>query len=299
MPTARQREAQRFLGAGLADRAGDRDDLCLASGRAPRAPSVSSAVEHIGDDEQRRRQPAERMAACLRPPPASRRRPCSAAATKSWPSRHSPLMAKKASPGCRLRLSIEMPRYAVRQRARARRAAHRPATSASTVQSGHAHAAAPRSAAAHRLVVAERQSRGRRRSGRSRGPCRRPAARRRPAASATAVADRLARGRRSRSRRARRPGWRRGSSPASSLRGLSSVTMTTVGEPRRDLAHHRALAAVAVAAAAEHDDERGRCVNGRSASQHVRQRVGLVRVVDIDRRAVRGLPTRSSRPGRP
>ena len=44
----------------------------------------------------------------------------------------------------------------------------------------------------------------------------------------------------------------------SSERGLSEVTIDTVGEPRRDLAHLRALAAVAVAAAAEHRDQAGR-----------------------------------------
>jgi hypothetical protein len=33
----------------------------------------------------------------------------SAAGTKSWPSREGPAMAKKMSPGSRLRLSIEAP----------------------------------------------------------------------------------------------------------------------------------------------------------------------------------------------
>ena len=41
----------------------------------------------------------------------------------------------------------------------------------------------------------------------------------------------------------------------SSLRGLSSVTMTTSDRPRRDRAHLRALALVAVAAGAEHGDQ--------------------------------------------
>ena len=41
----------------------------------------------------------------------------------------------------------------------------------------------------------------------------------------------------------------------SSLRGLSSVTIDDVGAARRDLAHDRALAGVAVAAAAEHHDQ--------------------------------------------
>ena len=41
----------------------------------------------------------------------------------------------------------------------------------------------------------------------------------------------------------------------SSLRGLSSVTMTDVGVARGDLAHQRPLSLVAIAAAAEDDDE--------------------------------------------
>ena len=41
----------------------------------------------------------------------------------------------------------------------------------------------------------------------------------------------------------------------SSERGLSEVTIVAVGEPRGDLAHERALAAVAVAAAAEDADQ--------------------------------------------
>ena len=41
----------------------------------------------------------------------------------------------------------------------------------------------------------------------------------------------------------------------SSPRGLSEVTITSVGEARRDAAHQRALAAVALAAAAEDADE--------------------------------------------
>ena len=58
-----------------------------------------------------------------------------------------------------------------------------------------------------------------------------------------------------------------------------------VGLRRRDLAHHRPLAAIAVAAAAEHADEPARRV-GPQRVQHIRQRVGLVGVVDEDQRAV-------------
>ena len=55
-----------------------------------------------------------------------------------------------------------------------------------------------------------------------------------------------------------------------------------VGQARRDLAHHRALAGVAVAARAEHD-EQPPAVSGRRAAQRGRDRVGLVGVVDDDR----------------
>jgi len=49
----RQREPQRFLGGGLADRAGDRDDLAAhAFARGTSQPTQS--FEHIVDDEQRR-----------------------------------------------------------------------------------------------------------------------------------------------------------------------------------------------------------------------------------------------------
>ena len=58
-----------------------------------------------------------------------------------------------------------------------------------------------------------------------------------------------------------------------------------IGEPRGDLAHQRALAAVAIAAAAEDDDEPAAGM-GAKRGQHRLQRVGLVGVVDIDRRAI-------------
>ncbi len=88
-------------------------------------------------------------------------------------------------------------------------------------------------------------------------------------------------GRRSRARPARRPGSRRGSRPASSERGLSSVTMTTS-------AFSAAMAPIT-----------GRLPRSRSPPQpntqtslpggigpqrveHMRQRVGLVGIVDDD-----------------
>src|SRR5262249_29191373 len=48
-----EREPQRLLGAGLADGAGDRDDLRVrACARRPR--QVAQALEHVVDDEERR-----------------------------------------------------------------------------------------------------------------------------------------------------------------------------------------------------------------------------------------------------
>ena len=61
--------------------------------------------------------------------------------------------------------------------------------------------------------------------------------------------------------------------------------MTRVGLLGRDRAHHRPLAGVAVAAGAEHHDQPPRRV-GPQRLERLRQRVGLVGVVDEDRRAV-------------
>ena len=58
-----------------------------------------------------------------------------------------------------------------------------------------------------------------------------------------------------------------------------------VGELRGDLAHHRPLAGIAVAAAAEHHDEPAGDI-GPQRFERLGERVGLVRVVDEDRRAV-------------
>ena len=50
---ARQHELQRFLGRGLADRAGDRDHLAVQP-RACRACQIAQAFEHVIDHQQRR-----------------------------------------------------------------------------------------------------------------------------------------------------------------------------------------------------------------------------------------------------
>ena len=218
-----EREAQRLLGAGLADRAGDGDDLGRASARARRGRDRARPSSTSSTSKQRRIGGKARALARAR----RRRAPApafSAASTKSWPSRFSPWMAKKASPLPSVRLSMEMPRHVGRQRAGFVRAHRRAAMASMCVQSA-AHATFPCKRRGDRLVVGELQhavaddlaglvalagdqqhvaffQRG------------------------DAGADRLARGRRSRWRPARRPEWRRGCAAGFSLRGLSSVTMT-------------------------------------------------------------------------
>ena len=66
----------------------------------------------------------------------------------------------------------------------------------------------------------------------------------------------------------------------SSERGLSEVTIRPVRQPRRDLAHQRPLAAVAVAAGAEHADHAVCLRSVARRAQHVLERVGRVGVVD-------------------
>ena len=82
----------------------------------------------------------------------------------------------------------------------------------------------------------------------------------------------------------------------SSLRGLSSVTMAHVGEARGRRAHQRALAAVAVAAGAEHHVQPARGMRAQRGQQPL-QRVRRVGVVHIDRGAVRQ-PRRQLHAGR-
>ena len=93
----------------------------------------------------RRRRTASRCVA--RRPPRAAAPAFSAAATKSWPSCTSPLMAKNASPGASVRLSIDMPVIAVRQRAAAL-GAHRRAPSRRRSRGKCAHATLAVSAAA-------------------------------------------------------------------------------------------------------------------------------------------------------
>ena len=93
----------------------------------------------------------------------------------------------------------------------------------------------------------------------------------------------------------------------SSLRGLSEVTTATSASRRATVAHLRALAAVAVAAAAEHDQQAPAVHELAGRAQHVVERVGRVGVVDdhreglaaVDRpRSARARPPRRATPAR-
>ena len=104
-PRADSTPTQHLLGRGLADRAGDGDDLGPRCARARRGQGPAAPAGC----------PAPRAAARPAARPSGRRETRAAAAprlrasaTKSWPSR-SASSATKRSPGRRLRLSIETP----------------------------------------------------------------------------------------------------------------------------------------------------------------------------------------------
>ena len=68
----------------------------------------------------------------------------------------------------------------------------------------------------------------------------------------------------------------------SSLRGLSRGDDRNVGEPPADLSHDRTLAAIAIAAAAEHA-EHAAGAEPAGCNQHVLEGLRRVRVIDQDR----------------
>ena len=82
----------------------------------------------------------------------------------------------------------------------------------------------------------------------------------------------------------------------SSVRGLSSVTMTAIGQALGDRAHHRTLARIAIAAATEHADELSAAVLAHG-EQRFFQCIGRVRVVDDRPAACRARSNVSMRPG--
>ena len=135
------------------------------------------------------------------------------------------------------------------------------------------------------VVVGEGQHRRRRRSGRARGPCRRSAGRRPPASPPTAACDRqrpvadLARpGRRGQDRGADRAG--------SSLRGLSSVTMTPSAS-RAAMSPIIGRLPGSRSPPQPNTTTRRRRTKGRKRLERLFERVGLVGIVDEDRRAMR------------
>ena len=245
----------------------------------------------------RRAHPARRAAArrrriwrdgCRRPRRA-RRRASSAAATKSWPS-HIALdgdehLARPRRCGCRSRRPDAV--------AAARRPAPRarsPPDIGSQGPQWFAHDAASASAGAQR------------RRGSSNGsvlsPTIWPVSWPLPATTSTSPVSSMATAARMAS--ARSPiSSRRGAAAriaarivaGSSLRGLSSVTMTTSASLVGDLAHQWALAGVAIAAAAEHHHQPPAHEWAQRRERRL-QRVGLVRVIDET-----GAP-RFDRPGR-
>ena len=276
----RERQPQRLLGAGLADRAGDADHLGLLNARARRGRDragrrarrgTTSSGASLGN--------ASRLSAATtaRPAPLA-----SAAATNSWPSRASPLIAKNASPRPMVRLSMEMPETDAGSAPRAL-GAHRLRHRIEGPERSTAHAGFPCSAAATASWSL---------NGSVWLPTIWPVSWPLPAISSTSPLRSSAMLRAIASPRSpisMAPGADLQDGGADLGRLLAARIVVghdhAVGLLGRDRAHHRALAGIAVAAAAEHDDELPRRI-GPQRLQRLGERVGLVGVVDEDRRAV-------------
>ena len=90
-----ERERQRLLGRGLADRAGDGDDLRRRA-RARRSREIAQRRQHVVDGDEPR-VVAERGAQAIDPVACDHREAAAGlerGGAKSWPSWTSPLMAK-------------------------------------------------------------------------------------------------------------------------------------------------------------------------------------------------------------
>ena len=243
---------EHVLGAGLALGARDRQHR-QGSGRPATSHEDLPGPGPAAPAARRRRRPwarrsdASRGRPLRRPPPRPPRASC--------PSTRSPTNATKSPPGSGLRVS--------------RNAG--PVTTASSPSRCAAddvgdlgeperdHGRSPGDLLAQRRRGRRRRGPRRRPPARPRVPCPRPGRCRRrvPARTAYAIA----------SRRSPTSTTSAGASsgtpariaariaPGSSVRGLSSVTTSRSAEPGRDLAHQRSLAAVAVAARADHDDQ--------------------------------------------
>ena len=291
---ALERALQRLLGSGLADAAGDADDLRRRCAARAARPSASSAVMRIADDQQRRVRATPGGSA----PPAPRRRPWRARRRRNRGRRNSVRRARRRDRRRATRAAVD--RDAARGPVARVRAPPVAAAASAEVQSGVMPARLPSSA------TASRARRHRRRDGSSpptiwpllvalagdqqhvAGLQHREAAR----MASRAVAD-LARARGSAARMARRI------TAGSSLRGLSSVTMTTSARPRGDLAHLRPLAGVAVAAAAEHDDEPAAAMGAQRRRAPSRARRAYARNRRSPARHWRGSPHAAAGRARP
>ena len=209
----REHGAQRFLGAGLADRARDRDDRAASCARAP--PGRGAPSRRARHARRRAALASQRVGVrfARRPPP---RRPSRRPRRRSHGRRGRRPGSRRRGRrlqacACRSKRRSTTPRHGAERARLQRRDKLEPGPERleSCVSSLMRQApAAPRDG----VVIGKRQHLRRRRSGRSRGPCRRRRGRR-PRQHRDRRADRLRRGRRSRARRAPPRGSRRGSRP--------------------------------------------------------------------------------------
>ena len=107
LAVGRERQRQRLLGRGLADRAGDRDDLRLTRARAAPARSRRAASTSSTTSNRARRRHIARVDAARHHRERGAR--LERGRDEIMAVVDSPLMAKYASPGRSVRLSIEMP----------------------------------------------------------------------------------------------------------------------------------------------------------------------------------------------
>ena len=297
----RQHVPQHLLRGGLADRARHGDDARLRARARRTAKSLAARAACRARHRGGRRPSARRRALHRRPPRP--RRPRRRARTWSWPSLLSPLSATNRSPGCSVRVSIEMP-VTPSPSAPLTRASSGLTRPSARPQGLVGHARTPFRVSerrADRLVIGKRQDVVSRRSGPFHGPCRRRRECRRRASPPTAVS--IAARRSPISITLRRTAARAGENFAADGGGVFGARIVVgdiddIGVARRDLAHQRTLAAIAIAAAAEHDDEPA----PRERTQARRAPSPAHRACARNRRRCRApsrSPTRSSRPGAP
>ena len=209
--------------------------------------------------------------------PGPRRRAASACATKSWPSWLGPAqgdeqLARRDAAGID-RDAGDRPVAARLAAGRGRELGGGPERAAQAV--------APRAVRPARRVLRGPPSRrrtaarGRRRSARSRGPCRRPPGGRPPARLGDRGADRARGGRRSRSPPGQAARIARRIAAGSSLRGLSSVTKTRSASAAAISPIIGRLPRIAIAAAAEHHDEAARGVRAQRVAAPASSASGL------------------------